>query len=208
LVSIAAVLLAVCLAAGCGAENAAELEQAQKELAEVREKRDELEARVAALEEQNEQLRSSADNCTGWHSLSEQERFEYQCRMELLKQSDTPFAHRPGTTSWQSLELGDLDEVHRPTPGELLFTIMGGTEQRIPPPHWLGQGLDEVKVRLRQTAPDRAEGLVLYWGFRDDSIIGRDLKLVMKKHNDRWSITTLAERYHCQRGVSDEDRCL
>ncbi|SDO19661.1 hypothetical protein [Alkalicoccus daliensis] len=111
----------------------------------------------------------------------------------------------PGTTEWQ------------PSNWEIENSFTAGTSQYSAPERlifdWLSaEGLlerkdsfDELAIRTKFISDSEAEILVLEWGLRDDATAGNDYLFHMKKENEAWGIAELEERYHCRRGISEEN---
>lgn len=131
-----------------------------------------------------------------------------QPRMPELIEGAREFGFTPGSTRW------------RQSPRELpaQFTMQGSTWEspgalvtafvpalRIGDP--LGQELWEVTIRALAREGDQATAAVLLWGFKDDSVIGKDYLLSLRLHQGRWYVAEVQERHHCSRGVVD-DLCL
>ncbi len=73
----------------------------------------------------------------------------------------------------------------------------------------LGMDVWEINTRIDFSDEAIAEGYIMSYGMRDDSVSGSDIKLSMLKENDFWYVEKAEVRYRCSRGVSeDEDLCL
>lgn len=73
----------------------------------------------------------------------------------------------------------------------------------------LGMDVWEINTRIDFSDEAIAEGYIMSYGMRDDSVSGSDIKLSMLKENDFWYVEKAEVRYSCSRGVSeDEDLCL
>ena len=53
----------------------------------------------------------------------------------------------------------------------------------------------------------QASAIIMMWGLKDDSVVGRDYLLVLRQHQGNWYVAEVQERFHCARGVVD-DICL
>ncbi|WP_404459375.1 hypothetical protein [Sutcliffiella horikoshii] len=73
----------------------------------------------------------------------------------------------------------------------------------------LGMDVWEINTRIDFKDDGIAEGYIMNYGMRDDSVSGSDIKLTMIKENDFWYVEKVEVRYRCSRGVSeDEDVCM
>ncbi|WP_404468865.1 hypothetical protein [Sutcliffiella horikoshii] len=73
----------------------------------------------------------------------------------------------------------------------------------------LGMDVWEINTRIDLSDEAIAEGYIMSYGMRDDSVSGSDIKLSMLKEHDFWYVEKAEVRYRCSRGVSeDEDLCL
>lgn len=73
----------------------------------------------------------------------------------------------------------------------------------------LGMDVWEINTRIDLSDEVMAEGHIMSYGMRDDSVGGSDIKLTMLKENDYWYVEKVEVRDRCSRGVSeDEDLCL
>ncbi len=91
------------------------------------------------------------------------------------------------------------------TPGVLMNAWMVDAEIS----EGLGVDVWEINTRIATDDENKAEGYIMSYGMRDDSIAGSDIKLTMLKENDFWYIEKAEIRYRCSRGVSEDgDLCL
>ncbi|TYS66972.1 hypothetical protein FZC76_15685 [Sutcliffiella horikoshii] len=73
----------------------------------------------------------------------------------------------------------------------------------------LGMDVWEINTRIDLSDENNAEGYIMSYGMRDDSVGGSDIKLTMLKENGFWYVEKAEVRYRCSRGVSeDKDVCL
>ncbi|WP_404445141.1 hypothetical protein LG307_18670 [Sutcliffiella horikoshii] len=73
----------------------------------------------------------------------------------------------------------------------------------------LGMDVWEITTRIDLSSEAMAEGYIMRYGMRDDSVSGSDIRLIMVKENDFWYVEKVEVRDRCSRGVSeDEDLCL
>ncbi|UAL46867.1 hypothetical protein K7887_18685 [Sutcliffiella horikoshii] len=72
----------------------------------------------------------------------------------------------------------------------------------------LGMDVWEINTRIDFSDEAIAEGYIMSYGMRDDSVSGSDIKLSMLKENDFWYVEKAEVRFRCSRGVSEDDLCL
>ncbi|WP_432360479.1 hypothetical protein [Sporosarcina sp. UB5] len=113
-------------------------------------------------------------------------------------------------TSWRKFN-DEFDKSLSPpnetwqSPGNLLVAFMADVEIS----NWLGRDIWEVNSRIEMLDEHNAHGYIMSYGFYDDSVAGRDIRLTMKKENGFWYIVDAEERDHCYRGLGkDGDLCL
>lgn len=172
------------------------IERLETELAEVRERVDELDRRTGTpAEPDTEAARPRTP-----------EGLIDQLRVHVRDLDALPDGFEPGVTDWTEFELpAEVDGVHD-TPGEVVAAFVAGTDA----PE-LGTEVWETTMRvlLDEDDPDLAHGAVLSWGFLDDSIEGRDVRITLTRtDDDRWEPGAAEERFHCMRGVTDDGFCL
>ena len=120
-----------------------------------------------------------------------------------------PDEWEPGPTAWDEVEVPpqlQQDTASFSSPKEVLLAYVSGPEER---EGGLGQDIWETTLRIlpHDEAPDRATGAVLVWGFKDDALEGRDVRLELREGEEGWYATEKEHRYHCRRGVTDDDLC-
>jgi hypothetical protein len=132
---------------------------------------------------------------------------EVQDRMTRLREQIPPnTGFTPGTTSWRIVPVPPLSSAlarEATTPGKLLATVtlsQGWADV-------LGDAAWEQTTRVWSDDSDEAVGMVLLWGFLDDAVAGRDLRISMRRTNNVWHLEKVEERYHCRRKVSADGRC-
>ncbi|KMJ58880.1 hypothetical protein AB685_07325 [Bacillus sp. LL01] len=115
-----------------------------------------------------------------------------------------------GVTNWRDwdgeydLSLGTANQIWV-DPGLLMNAWMLDVETS----YGLGMDVWEINTRINNVDENKAEGYIMSYGMRDDSIAGNDIKMTMVKENDFWYIEKVETRSRCSRGVSeDEDLCL
>lgn len=118
---------------------------------------------------------------------------------ELFPEPD----NQEGATDWRESEHEIPQRLADPDAGDgaedpeaLLAEVSAG---------WRG---DDTETRLLQQDEDRAIGVVLSWGWKDDSVYGGDLRVEMRMRDDAWYVERLKERVHCRRGVSNGEVCV
>lgn len=144
--------------------------------------------------------------------LWRREGLEAQPRMARLR-ATTPAAleFEPGTTPWQPLKVPPPltregippEDDPAGTPGGLLLELaraLAWTEG-------LGRETWEQTMRVWEEE-GRAVGVLLEWGFQDDAIAGRDLRVHMARGRGGWYVERLEQRWHCLRRVTPEGLCL
>ncbi|MCM3618913.1 hypothetical protein M3936_15100 [Sutcliffiella horikoshii] len=73
----------------------------------------------------------------------------------------------------------------------------------------LGMDVWEINTRIDYSDEVKAEGYIMSYGMREDSVSGSDIRLTMLKESDFWYIDRAEIRDRCSRNVSeDEDLCL
>lgn len=145
-------------------------------------------------------------------------------RMALAAWSEEALFHQP-----RMLAYAELARTYGFEPHTSRWRVSSGVTYGTPPAEWseiaahpvdlltrfaahhveqgLGTDVWEIVTRLH-LGEDFAIGAVLVWGYQDDAIAGIDYLLTMRPTDHGWRIAELHERYHCRRGVSEEDLCL
>lgn len=132
--------------------------------------------------------------------------FERQPHMDELRER----ADGADTTSWQESERQIPEQFTAEegdganTPGQLLMELAG--EFRLYDS--LGIDANEITARITGDGPERNIGILLQWGLKDDSVAGLDMRVRMQQVDGAWFVEELEERYHCRRGVTDDELCL
>ncbi len=224
-----ALLLAV---AACGpqAEEGVDAagEQAQERIAELEEELAGARDQVAALEEDNQALEDelaaleaaateededagdepdagATPDLDGVADIRTAEGLIDQLRVHLRDPdatSDVVEGWEPGTTGWAPYEVPEAVKGPYDTPGAVVAAL--ATETGAP---LLGveQWETTIRVLLDDDDPDLAYGAVLGWGFLDDAVVGRDIRITLTRtDDDRWLPGGAEQRQHCLRGVSDD----
>jgi len=145
----------------------------------------------------------TSDAASAAHDPFTPEGFEHQPEMDALRQRVRPQdSVTPATTSWQQWP-EPVPELRAPTPGALLGALVNQQG-------WagvLGEAAWEETLRVLPAGTDAAEGIVLQWGFMDDAVAGRDVRVLMQRQNAMWSVERMEQRYHCRRAVGADQRC-
>jgi len=130
------------------------------------------------------------------------EALEVQPRMDALRSAiPADLGYTPGTTQWvavDSTSLIGIDTVTADTPGALLSALamsLGWADV-------LGDAAWEQTTRVWMQDDVQAVGVVLQWGFQDDSVAGRDFRVHMRL-DGVWRAHTVEQRFHCARRVTD-----
>jgi hypothetical protein len=128
----------------------------------------------------------------------------HQPRLQELRESVPPeLGFTPGTTRWRPLD------PPPPTPGQATpGSVTSATARLLGMDDQVGSDVWEQTVRVWSGDGPGAIGVILRWGFQDDSIAGHDVRLHLRRDGDVWTIESAEERHHCRRGVSPDDLCL
>jgi hypothetical protein len=223
--AVPAILLVLLLIAACGEADPPDPE-AQQRIEELEAELDHLRDRVDASEQENEALEdelaairdTSPDDDTDDDarapievaSVWTAEGLIDQLRVHLRDaraEPEMPEGWEPGMTAWVPYEIPDEVRGVYDTPGEVMAELAAVTDAPL-----LGRDQWEVTIRvlLDEDDPDLAYGVLLGWGFLDDSVIGRDVRITLTRSDDeRWEPGGAEQRQHCMRGVSgDQTACL
>ena len=138
------------------------------------------------------------------------EDLEYHPQVDHMKVRGEEAGYSPGSTLWTPAaveiptEMADSAGSTYEDPGSLLmdFAETLGFE------HDLGRNVWQLTSRAFIDG-DVAVGVIMLWGFKDDSVAGTDYRVHMERSEGRWFITDTEVRHHCWRGLSeDELMCL
>jgi hypothetical protein len=177
------------------------------ELASASGDRTDLAARLEAQEQRINELEAGLDRpAMQWSAegLADQPRMaEWKAMAEVRDSGWTP-----GTTSWRESHLAIPEAFTRAgstyqTPGALVAGLVPALNLA----ERLGQETWELTVRVYLPEEGQASAIVMGWGFKDDSVAGRDHLLGLRQHQAIWYVVDIQERFHCWRGVTD-DLCL
>lgn len=192
-----------------GSEEAAE-EQAEAKAAVEEGETDEGEAGQAQAGDEGDQ----ADEGPGAPraELWSDDGLDTQDRMDQLREEarQSDMEQEPESTPWETSEREVPDELAGPdgegaqTPGALLFEL--ASELRLN--QGLGAEVWEQTARVLSEDDEQAVGVIMQWGFKDDSLAGSDLRVHMERGDEGWVVAEMEERFHCRRGVTDDGMCL
>jgi outer membrane murein-binding lipoprotein Lpp len=215
--TVGAMLTAGLLLAGCGdgapddnqqdeiGTLEAELEQAREEAADLRQENEDLRAELAALREHDEDLPAPEDGVPDPPAdLRSPEGLVDQLRLRFPP-GPVPDEWERATTGWSPFELPDgLDDAYD-EPGILAADLLEQLEAAA-----LGRDVWEVTARvyLDPDDPDTATVAVLAWGFADDAVEGRDVRVTATRGAAGWEPGPAEVRHHCRRGATQDDLCV
>jgi hypothetical protein len=131
---------------------------------------------------------------------------EVQPQMALLQQrtrGQSDLGYTPATTAWRAVKAAPGDSVQRATPGALLAALSASRGWS----DMVGNSVWEQTTRIYSDDDERAVGVVLQWGFEDDSVAGHDYKVHMTLRDGKWRVERIEERDHCSRRVSTDGIC-
>jgi hypothetical protein len=208
----ALVVLALALTA-CGDGNGAEDDtELQARVAELEQERDAAEQRADSLAEENERLEEElvdlraegddedTDERPQPAPVRTSEGLVDQLRTHLPR-PDEPEEFEPGTTDWRAFDLpADLEDTHD-SPGAAATALLEALEGES-----LGQDVWEATTRvlLDPDDQDTAHAAVLSWGWADDAVAGRDVRVTLTRTEEgEWQLGGAEAREHCRRGVTD-----
>ncbi len=121
-------------------------------------------------------------------------------RMEEFTATANPDFANPGTTDWREAEVpAALRDETFPAPGGALVAL----QQAVDIDAQLGMDLRELTARAYIDG-DEAGGALLLWGFKDDSLAGKDIMVMLEADGDAWRVASMQERFHCVRGTVGE----
>jgi hypothetical protein len=169
-------------------------------------------ARVEALEspEVRPGQAPAGDDAPSKVPMWRAEGLEVQPRFEAFVREVQDMGFEPAVTAWRAYDAGPkpalTDETSGggETPGALLWK----TVDVINAANSLGQEQWELTLRVLETGPSKATGIIMKWGFKDDAVIGNDVRVHMRRVKERWLVDTMEERVYCARGVTAEGLCL
>jgi hypothetical protein len=213
------VAAATLLAAGCAPpEDRADVEALEAELAALEQENARLAEENLALEDEVEQLRAQleedepvAPEVGEPAPPRTDEGLIDQLRAHFPPAEDAPEGWELEATDWYDTDVpqgfGEAEAAFD-TPGALVTALAAAVEGAT-----LGgaDGAWEVIARVAGedgvVAPDadEATGALLVFGYLDDSVAGRDLRLHLERGGDGWYVAAAEERLWCQRGATEID---
>lgn len=186
------------------ADDTAIIEEYQEEISRLKAENHRLETEVTELGRYVEELQALLEaRAPGAPLPWSQEGLEFSREMEALKADPSvPEGYSPDYTEWTEKPeilsaLSDGPGLRGPEPGVLVSSLaahLGGEP--------LGQDLWQITTRAFRTDSDRALGIIMLWGFKDDGTAGIDYRLHLKMNDGIWEITRVDVRHHCWRGVT------
>jgi outer membrane murein-binding lipoprotein Lpp len=234
--ALSSVFVLVLVASGCGDDEPSPDAAAEERVEELEGEVEDLRARVDDLEAENEALETELgavredepndedaaededpaedEQATApleWPSEVAQEwtaeGLVEQLRVHVrdVDEIEMPEGWEPGMTAWVPFEVPEAVAGTYETPGEIMVELAAVIDAPL-----LGQDQWETTVRVLadEDDPDLAYGALLAWGFLDDSVIGRDVRITLTRTDDGWEPGGAEQRQHCMRGVSgDQTAC-
>ena len=179
-------------------------DDARQEAQELADENERLEAEIAALREADEDDETEPAN--GPETPAEQRTPEGLVdQLRLRFEQDVPDDFDPGSTDWEPFELPEGAVGVHDTPGEAAAGLLESLEGPA-----LGMDVWEATARalVDDEEPGQAYAAVLSWGWADDSVVGRDVRVTLTETDDGWETGGAEARHHCMRGVTDDDLCL
>jgi hypothetical protein len=146
---------------------------------------------------------ADGDALDGSQPIRSAEGLHEQLRLRSAS-GELPEGHDPGSTDWRDREPpADLGDGYD-TPGALALALAAALDAEL-----LGEELWESTTRVLpdHSDDDQAYVAVLSWGFADDAVVGRDVRMTITRTGDGWAPGAAEERHHCLRGV-DDDVCV
>ena len=205
---VAAVAVAGLLALSWQAWHSQRLiQELRTELAGANTERADLATRLQAQEQRVRELEAGipARPALPWSA----EGLAYQPHMTGFAFHAQGFGFTPGTTRWRPSGLVVPAPFTRPrstwrSPGALVAGLVSALNLGEP----LGQDAWELTTRVFMPEAGQASAIIMMWGLKDDSVVGRDYLLVLRQHQGNWYVVEIQERFHCRRGVTADDICV
>ncbi len=228
---LTALLIGMLVLAGCAEtpsetdDAASRAEDLERELDQARSRASELEAEVTRLEEQlvaapdaeddEEETddgdapdEPTTDTPDGLRDVAEPRTAAGlidQLRVHVREaQPDTglPAEWEPEVTTWGPYEVPEPAIGTYETPGAVVAALARASDAQL-----LGRDQWETTIRvlMDEDDPDLAYGAVLSWGYLDDAVRGRDVRITLTRNDDgQWQPGGAEQRFHCLRGLADE----
>lgn len=109
----------------------------------------------------------------------------------------------PSATAWVPYEVPtEIDGTYE-TPGDVVAALARAADA-----HILGRDQWETTIRVLfdEDDPDLAYGAVLSWGYLDDAVTGRDIRITLTRtEDDQWEPGGAEQRSHCLRALTDDE---
>ncbi len=210
-----ALLLAACSTDDTVAELQADLDAARQEAEAARAEYDRVAAELDALlgqgvtppepEEEEPEEAPSPSGPTGEEPERPRTAAGLVDQLRLLfGPGDLPDEWEPGSTDWEPFDLPDgfTDETFEEI-GLLAVELL-----RVLDGPMLGLDTWESTVRaLPANDGEQGHVAVLSWGFADDALQGRDVRVTVTRGDAGWQTVDAEVRHHCRRGVTDDGLC-
>lgn len=126
-----------------------------------------------------------------------------QLRARIITQDgEFPDGWEPGTTDWEPFEVPAEVDGSYDSPGAVMTALAAAIEAP-------GLGTEQWETTIRvlpdDDDPDLAYGAVLAWGYLDDAVAGRDVRITLTRtDDDQWQPGGAEQRFQCMRGVTDD----
>ncbi len=180
----------------------------EEQIARLKDENLELRQRLEALEEDpDEEPDGEGDAPRPMWSL---EALEHHPQVEQMKVRGEEAGYSPGSTVWQPAvleippQMAEAAASAYEDPGSLLMDLAETLRFH----QSLGRDVWELTSRVFIDG-EEAVGIIMFWGFKDDSVAGTDYRVHMELEGGRWFITATEQRHHCWRGLTeDQIMCL
>lgn len=132
---------------------------------------------------------------------------QVRVHMRAARDLGLPEEWEPNATAWVPYEVPDEVDGTYETPGDVVAALARAADARL-----LGRDQWETTIRvlLDEGDPDLAYGAVLSWGYLDDAVSGRDVRITLTRtEEDQWEPGRAEQRFHCRRALADDEtRCV
>lgn len=222
-----ALVLTACGDAGSDPDATADrVEELQDELEQARSRISDLEAETSSLEDQRDDAQADGsgddgtepDGATSDDGADESsdvlanvadprtpEGLTDQVRVHVRDARDLglPEDWEPNATAWVPYEVPEEVGGTYETPGDVVAALARAADA-----HLLGRDQWETTIRvlMDEDDPDLAYGAVLSWGYLDDAVSGRDVRITLTRtEDDGWEPGGAEQRFHCLRALDDDE---